>query len=251
MEEIYANVGHGKSVDSEASQNQRGPRSSERTVHAAVALCLGLFCVLLLAALIGLGVHYHNSVRSSAEDFSIIKANLTERLQASNNKLSSMSEERDLLNANLTEITKELNRLQTLSTRKRSCPAGWNAFRCSCYLLSTESGSWTRAREDCRNREADLVVIDSIEEQKFLSELYTKQSWIGLTDSETEGTWKWIDGTPLTLTYWDQGQPDNGGGDPKWGEEDCVQIQAGMKTEKNWNDLSCRTSIQWICEREA
>lgn len=40
-------------------------------------------------------------------------------------------------------------------------------------------------------------------------------------------------------------QPDNGGGDPKWGEEDCVQVQ----TDALWNDLSCSASIKWICEK--
>ncbi|XP_044222480.1 CD209 antigen-like protein E [Thunnus albacares] len=193
---------------------------------------------------------------------SVVINNLTERLQDSNNKLSSMSEERDLLLANLTEITKEMEKLQSLSVQKYTCPAGWRMFRCSCYFLSSESGSWSRGRQDCREKGADLVVIDSTKEQTFLSTFTDEEtwSWIGLTDKDKEGTWKWIDGTPLTLRqcevtgssrYWETNQPDNGGGDPKWGEEDCAHMRSGKKTEDNWNDRSCDASLRWFCEKNA
>ncbi|XP_042281496.1 CD209 antigen-like protein A [Thunnus maccoyii] len=163
-----------------------------------------------------------------------------------------MLEERDLLLANLTEITTNMDKLQSLSVQNRTCPAGWRMFGCSCYFLSSESGSWSRGRQDCREKGADLVVIDSTEEQTFLSTVTEETwSWIGLTDRDKEGTWKWIDGTPLTLSYWEIDQPDNGNGDPQWGEEDCVHMRTGKKTEHNWNDRSCNTSLRWICEKNA
>ncbi|XP_044222482.1 CD209 antigen-like protein D [Thunnus albacares] len=118
-------------------------------------------------------------------------------------------------------------------------------FRCSCYFLSSESGSWSRGRQDCREKGADLVVIDSTEEQTFLSTFTEVETmiWIGLTDRDKEGTWKWTDGTPLTLRYWGSNQPDNGNGVPKVGEEDCAHIISGKNTEDNWNDLSCDASL--------
>ncbi|XP_071338305.1 C-type lectin domain family 4 member E-like [Trachinotus anak] len=247
MEEIYCNVQQVKPVDSKPSTNQTGPSSSER-FHGAVVLCLGLLSVFLLAGLIGLGARYHDSVSDSAAEVSALKANLTERLQASDEKLSSLTEERELLIASLTEVTEELNRLQRWSKHKKTCPTGWRMFSCTCYLLSTESGSWEKGREDCGDRGADLVVIDSHEEQEFLIKTINQEAWIGLTDREKKNTWKWIDGAPLTLMYWQKGQPDKGNGNPKWGEEDCAVIQPGMKHEENWNDLRCDASRQWICE---
>uniref|UniRef100_A0A3B4UNM5 C-type lectin domain-containing protein n=1 Tax=Seriola dumerili TaxID=41447 RepID=A0A3B4UNM5_SERDU len=119
---------------------------------------------------------------------------------------------------------------------------------CSCYFLSVQSGSWGKGRQDCRARGADLVIIDSLKEQEFLTKDIVKQeSWIGLTDRNNEMTWKWIDGTPLTLKFWQKGQPDKGNGNPKWGEEDCAVIQPGMKADENWNDLRCDASRPWIC----
>uniref|UniRef100_A0A4W6FTW8 C-type lectin domain-containing protein n=1 Tax=Lates calcarifer TaxID=8187 RepID=A0A4W6FTW8_LATCA len=112
---------------------------------------------------------------------------------------------------------------------------------CSCYLFSDESGSWDQGRENCRARGADLVVIDSPKEQvQFTS----GSAWIGLSDRDEEGTWKWVNKTPLNLVYWEKIQPDNGGGDPQWGEEDCAEIRSD-----GWNDLSCDASLRWICEK--
>uniref|UniRef100_A0A3B3V380 CD209 antigen-like protein E n=1 Tax=Poecilia latipinna TaxID=48699 RepID=A0A3B3V380_9TELE len=130
----------------------------------------------------------------------------------------------------------------------KTCPAGWRMFSCSCYLLSASSGSWDEGRADCRTRGGDLVVINNDDEQTFLSTFTNKQTWIGLNDKETEGSWMWVDGTPLLTKYWATPQPDNGGGDPRWGEEDCVHI----RTYDNvlWNDLKCSASFQWVCEKD-
>ncbi|KAF3694511.1 C-type lectin domain family 17, member A Prolectin [Channa argus] len=120
-------------------------------------------------------------------------------------------------------------------------------FSYSCYLLSTESGSWTKGREDCRKRGADLVVINSAEEQTFLSAFTRMGTWIGLSDRDEEGTWRWIDGTTLTFKYWDVMEPNNEDKDSTDGE-DCaeIKVQKGHK----WNDLSCEVSQQWICEKK-
>ncbi|XP_076731028.1 C-type lectin domain family 4 member E-like isoform X1 [Maylandia zebra] len=254
-----------------------GPRSSKRSFYLGVILSLSLLSVFLLAGLITLGFFYQNCVYDSAK-----------QLSEMNNQLSSMGEERDFLNANLstvsnnlssitverhllntklsamssqlssmikerdllTEKTKELKRLLCLSNQNKTCPAGWSRFSCSCYLLSERSASWDAARKDCRDRGADLVVIDSPEDQTAVSNIATAAAWIGLNDKEQEGTWKWVDGTPLTLIpagNWAEDQPDNGGGSSYWGEEDCVHVRTD--TKKTWNDRSCSTSYKWICEK--
>ncbi|XP_026232663.1 CD209 antigen-like protein A [Anabas testudineus] len=108
---------------------------------------------------------------------------------------------RNLLNASLIKTTEERDRLLKMITQRKTCPAGWTMFRCSCYFLSSVSGSWSEGRQDCNKRGGDLVVIDSAEEQTFLSEFTMVESWIGLTDRDKEGTWNWVDGTPLTVKY--------------------------------------------------
>ncbi|XP_071063134.1 C-type lectin domain family 6 member A-like isoform X2 [Pseudochaenichthys georgianus] len=193
MEEIYVNVEVVKPLKSRrSSAKQEGPRIFLR----ASVLGLGLLSVFLLAGLIGLAVHYHNSVGGAAADLSTVKANL-----------SSVTEERDnlterlinQLNASLTEKTREVDRLQSLMDKEKTCPAGWRKSGCSCYLLSTEKASWEQSRQNCTARAADLVIVDSYEEQEFITSMIKEQTWIGLNDINQEGTWKWVDGTPLTL----------------------------------------------------
>ncbi|KAK5920582.1 hypothetical protein CgunFtcFv8_024378 [Champsocephalus gunnari] len=226
-----------------SSAKQEGPR---RFLRASV-LGLGLLSVFLLAGLIGLAVHHHNSVGDAAADLSTVKANLssvteerdnlTRRLQASDQLINQ-------LNASLTEKTREVECL------KKACPEGWRKLNCSCYVLSTEKASWEQSRQNCRAGGADLVIVDSNEEQEFITSMIKEQTWIGLNDINQEGTWKWVDGTPLTLKYWGS-TLDNGSGDPVLGEEDCASLVAGRETRKNWNDLreilSCRMEDVQFC----
>lgn len=63
--------------------------------------------------------------------------------------------------------------------------------------------SWNESRGDCTEREANLLKINSTEEQDFARKLLR----IGLTDSDEEGTWKWVDGITLTSGIWTVEQP--------------------------------------------
>ncbi|CAI5655393.1 unnamed protein product [Oreochromis niloticus] len=246
MEEIYVNERYVKPANKPSTKKPTAPRSYKRSFYLVVILSLGL-----LAGLLTLAFYYKNSLQDSAEYLSMSNklSSITEErdllnanVSAVSNQLSSMTEERDLLKANLTEMTNELERLQSLFNQKKTCPAGWSKFCCSCYLLSESSDSWHSARKNCTDQGADLVVIDSPEEQIFIASFTQKRTWIGLNDIEQEGMWKWVDGTPLTLKYWASGQPDNA-----FPKENCAHIRFYENT--SWNDFPCQNSLQWVCEK--
>ncbi|XP_036830595.1 C-type lectin domain family 4 member E-like, partial [Oncorhynchus mykiss] len=97
--------------------------------------------------------------------------------------------------------------MSKLSNLKQTCPEGWHTFESSWYFLFTKAKTWEESRQECVERGADLVIINSEKEQEFLFNL-NSSFWIGLTDSVTEGTWKWVDGNPLTTPrFWGSGQP--------------------------------------------
>uniref|UniRef100_A0A8C2IR39 Si:dkey-181c13.1 n=1 Tax=Cyprinus carpio TaxID=7962 RepID=A0A8C2IR39_CYPCA len=86
------------------------------------------------------------------------------------------------------------------------------------YYISSEWKNWTDSRRDCLQRGADLVTSANI-------------VWIGLTDSDNEGVWKWVDGST----------PNEPNG--KVGDEDCAVSQY------SWADFPCNYTFVWICER--
>uniref|UniRef100_A0A8C4EGW4 C-type lectin domain-containing protein n=1 Tax=Dicentrarchus labrax TaxID=13489 RepID=A0A8C4EGW4_DICLA len=127
----------------------------------------------------------------------------------------------------------------------------------SCYYFSTNYLTWSESRDECGQKGGDLVQIDSREEQLKLREKMNfdeDKFWIGLTDSEKEGTWLWVDGSPLneSLTFWNGSEPDNWTGyDPD--DADCVRMgeKAGAPDLKCWFDESCKYTQRRICEKPA
>uniref|UniRef100_A0A673YEX3 C-type lectin domain family 6 member A-like n=1 Tax=Salmo trutta TaxID=8032 RepID=A0A673YEX3_SALTR len=183
---------------------------------------------------------------------------LTEERDQSQTHYITITGERDQLQMHYNSMIRERDQLQRkiseqekkMSEELGCCPDGWRKFRSSCYYLSTESKTWTESRADCIRGGADLVIINSREEQVFLNKLGKDvHFWIGLTDSEMEGIWKWVDGTTPTTTFWRRGQP-------KYtdGEEDCVVFNRFTDLSwhwaiiQSWNDQPCSVSTQWVCE---
>ncbi|XP_049428017.1 CD209 antigen-like protein E isoform X2 [Epinephelus fuscoguttatus] len=129
-------------------------------------------------------------------------------------------------------------------TEEEFCPEGWLMFGSSCYYISSQRGrSWDDSRQDCMQRGADLVIINSRQEQAFLTG-FTAAAWVGMTDREKEGTWIWVDGTPVDKDglNWAPGQPDGA-----FGGEDCGDIRT-MTDFIGLNDFNCSARSQWICE---
>ncbi|XP_064813868.1 CD209 antigen-like protein E [Oncorhynchus masou masou] len=171
-----------------------------------------------------------------------------DQLQTSYNTLT---KERDQLQTSYNTLTKERDQLQKetellkQSLVEKVCLEEWKKLGSSCYYVSTEYKSWEESRQDCRNRGADLVVIKSQEQQTLVNWLCGVKNyvWIGLTDSASEGTWKWVDDTPLTKKYWNSKEPNGGGA------ENCVYFYSWSSDRGAWWDYDCSYKYRWICEK--
>ncbi|XP_023806892.1 CD209 antigen-like protein E [Oryzias latipes] len=232
MEAIYGNLDSKNPVCQVSISNPPASIKSNRRCYLSVITFMVMLSVLLLAGLVILGLLYGDSVKNLSE-ISDSKENMTEHLNAVIERMNSSHIE-------------TAKKLMDFKQRKPGCPAGWTGFCSSCYFFSVKSKSWDEARKFCRARGADLVVNTKYE-KTFLFEFRDQSVWIGLTDKVQEGTWKWVDGSPLTLKFWGENQPDNGGGSIRYGDEDCAEIRG---TPGSWNDISCETSLRWICEKE-
>nr|XP_023998849.1 asialoglycoprotein receptor 2-like [Salvelinus alpinus] len=219
-----------------------GENITLKVLLCLIDVCLGLLCV-LLAGIIGLSVYYDGVSKS----FIAYKTNSSAEIEQLQTSYNNLTKERDQLQTSYNAMTKERDKLQTERDflNWRLTNLSWQKFESSLYFLSTETKTWEESRQDCLERGADLVIINSKEEQTFLFNL-KKRVWIGLTESVKEGTWKWVDGTPLTTGYWYAKQPDNAGPN---GDEDCAEIHEDQSPLKSWNDMSCDSKLNWICEK--
>ncbi|XP_005465649.1 CD209 antigen [Oreochromis niloticus] len=163
-----------------------------------------------------------------------LKTEKNQLLTSYNNKVK----ERDQLQTRFEDMTKNRDNLQR---KLQDCRGNWVAFSDSLYQVSSEQKSWEESRQDCLQKGSNLMIINSREEQNFVNQ-FKKYLWIGLTDSLTEGTWKWVDGTRMTTSYWNSGEP-NGGR-----TENCGQIKA-YDSQNSWNDETCSNKHFWICEK--
>ncbi|XP_065454475.1 C-type lectin domain family 4 member K-like isoform X1 [Chrysemys picta bellii] len=128
---------------------------------------------------------------------------------------------------------------------------GWKFYGGNLYYFSKGTKSWDAAEKFCVSGNSHLTSVSSQAEQEFLSnETQGKGHWIGLTDRETEGSWRWVDGTEYRADasrgFWAQNEPNNYGPGTEGGE-DCVHTEPSK--QNLWNDAKCTRPFKWICKQ--
>lgn len=118
---------------------------------------------------------------------------------------------------------------------------GGTVFRNHTYKAFDEGVNWDEAEAQCERMGGHLVTISSKEEENIVERVLGSHScyWIGLSDNETEGSFVWVTGEPLTYTKWADGQPDNYDDREDWVMITARDIQYdGWGYEgKLWNDV--------------
>ncbi|XP_012373225.1 CD209 antigen-like protein C [Octodon degus] len=124
----------------------------------------------------------------------------------------------------------------------RPCSWDWTFFQGKCYFFSKSQRNWHDSVTACEEEGAQLVIVESAEEQSFLQQTSKSKgsAWMGLSDLNKEGTWHWVDGSSLSSSYWNKGEPNN------IGEEDCVEFKGD-----GWNDGRCENKNFWVCKKSA
>lgn len=119
----------------------------------------------------------------------------------------------------------------------------------TCYMLLNALTDWTGAQAACLALGANLVSIETAEEQLLVAGLAVQYPvdqpdlWIGASDTVVEGSFVWVDQAALVYDNWRLNEPNNGGIDG----EDCAIIEGDALLE--WDDRSCAVLHPAICER--
>ncbi|XP_058624261.1 CD209 antigen-like protein C [Onychostoma macrolepis] len=226
----------------------------------SAAVCLVLLCVLLLTAVIVLCVFFtqerqqliskNENLITEREQLILKNTNLTNEREQIISKIENLTNEREQLILKNTNLTNERDQLRN---ELQIC-VGWTCYQSSFYYKSNEQKNWTESRRYCTERGADLIIINNRQEQDFVKNMSGAAIfYIGVTDSDVEGTWKWVDGSTLGSSFsswasYGQITEPNGGG-----SENCAVTVAKPPPEwtnlVGWNDVPCNKAYQWICEK--
>ena len=107
--------------------------------------------------------------------------------------------------------------------------------------------TWSQAKEACSSEGGYLATVTSKAENDWIKtqNLIGSHEFgvsIGGTDSEVEGTWKWITGEPFSYADWYSGEPNNAAG-----IEDSLHI-LGSSYKLQWNDTADSSELPYLCE---
>ncbi|KAL4224914.1 hypothetical protein ACF0H5_015610 [Mactra antiquata] len=174
--------------------------------------------------------------------------------------------ETQAIGANLSSSTLSPMVVTTTAKPALHCPRYWTLYDHSCYWFSVNDGrTWYEARDYCDDKSANLVWIETSQENTFLrhrldplvfDDIDSKDDpytgvWTGGHDRRSDGEWQWFHAqthqyTPVTYTHWSPGEPDYAVSDD---EEHCLALEGndGFK----WQSASCRLDKYVVCEKPA
>merc|ERR1712183_633626 len=130
-----------------------------------------------------------------------------------------------------------------------SCPGDYTPDSTTaptkCFKLRTGATSWTDASTQClANGDARLATIKSAAENAAVAGIpgLSENSYIGLSDKSTEGTFMWTDGSALgSYTNWVTSNSANDA------TKDCVKFR---NNDAAWLTAKCDTNpAPYICEK--
>ncbi|XP_051249989.1 asialoglycoprotein receptor 1-like isoform X2 [Dicentrarchus labrax] len=187
-----------------------------------------------------------------------------QKLTTQNQKLTTQNQELKTQKKNLTELIQDMETKQNELNVSRAqwsinaycplksggserqcvpCQKGWVNFQSGCYAFNNPEPAgqkpWDEAREDCKGKGSDLVVITDEQEKNYISEWSHSNNvfWIGLRVED--GKWKWVDGSDLTEGSWEPQPP------PTEGHCATFVQKSGLRS------VNCSEKHQWICEQKA
>ncbi|XP_031642421.1 C-type lectin domain family 4 member E [Oncorhynchus kisutch] len=215
-----------------------------------------LTCQTILLVLIGLFVSISTNLAAAESLSNVTQPRETpeEELAALKLDMSTVLLRYSRLRDNYTSLAKNCSATVVNFT---GCPQGWLHVLVNekCYYFSNDKMDWPSSRDNCTSMGAHLSILHSMSAHEALEKEasridgFINYFWIGLSDREMEGDWRWVDNTTLTNNFWQPFslEPDNNVSGGKEGE-DCVVLQSNTHA---WSDVPCEFIYRRICQMDA
>lgn len=119
-------------------------------------------------------------------------------------------------------------------------------FEKNYYRVFHENIGWYKAKARCERMGGHLAVVRNKGQDEFLASLSRSHVWLGATAESKKGTWTWVDGSSMTYSNWDSGEPSHSL-DSATGERENFLM---MSKYGKWNDFTanCRIIDGFVCE---
>ncbi|XP_059043503.1 C-type lectin domain family 2 member F-like [Mustela lutreola] len=201
--------------NSRKQKGKRRPRNKKRGFPwHIVALSLGVMCVILLLAIIGL------------------RSIFFQKCPAHTMQNKNGTKEKD---ASLGEVEDDLILPPIIDEDYELFQGNWLCCGKSCYYFSEEEKSWDESKKSCEDMNSSLMKIDNKAEQNFIQSKIRYNYWIGLYKVRDKHPWKWLDGTPLSQTvHFQQSKED---------------VKCGHLKPSTLSTADCQKPFRYICEK--
>uniref|UniRef100_A0A8C3KED6 MRC1 protein n=1 Tax=Calidris pygmaea TaxID=425635 RepID=A0A8C3KED6_9CHAR len=124
------------------------------------------------------------------------------------------------------------------------CQKGWMKHGFYCYSVGQLPATFSEAKKICEENKSYLASVRDRYEQAFFTSVIgfnpAKYFWIGLSDTEEQGTFKWASGDVVTFTHWNTGMPGR--------ESGCVAMTTGTSAGL-WDILNCEETNMFLCKQ--
>ncbi|ESO84928.1 hypothetical protein LOTGIDRAFT_168185 [Lottia gigantea] len=107
-----------------------------------------------------------------------------------------------------------------------------------CSKIHETKLSWTSAQAECEKDNGQLFIADTQAKRDISIKVRTGAVFLGASDLDEEGVWKWLNGEPVNRTLFSPNEPNNFNG-----HENCMSARS-----TGYNDEKCSRNFKYICE---
>ncbi|XP_077382666.1 oxidized low-density lipoprotein receptor 1-like [Festucalex cinctus] len=238
---------------------------SKLSLHAPVTLvvaALGILCVILMSVIIALSLNLNSVMAEQRRQSVNLTAHMQAKLELLQERALELSTERNQLNWTVGQVLRfDIFPVNDLCPQKvlslcKPCADNWLQFGSKCYLFVhavyyADWKTWQDSVDDCKQRNAKLLLIESWKEQEFVSNhtrYYNDDKhgyWMGLSKNEDSDRWNWNDGRNLTLPFWRN--------ENYYYRNRCALTSKSRASQSlnNWSKANCDMKNRFICQTHA